>query len=32
MVDYAFRGLGLHRVSLGVIDSNKGADKAYEKL
>jgi RimJ/RimL family protein N-acetyltransferase len=32
VVDYAFRWLGLHRVSLGVFDSNKRAVAAYEKL
>jgi RimJ/RimL family protein N-acetyltransferase len=32
VVDYAFRWLALHRVSLGVFESNKGAIICYEKL
>lgn len=32
VLEYAFRWLGLHRVSLGVFESNKGAIKSYEKL
>lgn len=32
VVDYAFRWLGLHRVSLGVFESNTGAIISYEKL
>lgn len=32
VLDHAFRWLGLHRVSLGVFESNKGAIRSYEKL
>jgi RimJ/RimL family protein N-acetyltransferase len=32
VVDYAFRWLALHRVSLGVCESNKGAIASYQKL
>lgn len=32
MVDYAFRWLALHRISLGVFESNKGAIASYKKL
>ncbi|KAF8650168.1 hypothetical protein AX16_005402 [Volvariella volvacea WC 439] len=32
LVDYAFRNLGVHRVSLGVFDSNQGAVALYRKL
>lgn len=31
MVDYTFRSLALHRVSLGVFESNKRAIASYEK-
>jgi RimJ/RimL family protein N-acetyltransferase len=32
VVDYSFRWLALHRVSLRVFESNKGAIASYEKL
>jgi RimJ/RimL family protein N-acetyltransferase len=32
VVDYAFRWLALHRVSLGVFESNKGAITLYQKV
>lgn len=32
VVDYAFRWLGLHRVSLGVFESSKGAILSYIKM
>lgn len=32
VVGHAFQWLGLHRVSLGVFESNMGAIAAYEKL
>ncbi|KAF9050901.1 acyl-CoA N-acyltransferase, partial [Rhodocollybia butyracea] len=32
VVDYAFRSLGLHRVSLGVFDGNERAKKMYQKV
>jgi RimJ/RimL family protein N-acetyltransferase len=32
VVDYGFRWLALHRVSLGVFESNKGAIATYKKM
>ena len=32
MVDYGFRELGLHRISLGVYDFNPRAIHVYEKM
>ncbi|KAK7681559.1 hypothetical protein QCA50_015291 [Cerrena zonata] len=32
VVDYAFRGLRCHRLSLGVFDSNERAVKLYKKI
>ncbi|KAF9468574.1 acyl-CoA N-acyltransferase [Collybia nuda] len=32
LVDYAFRSLGVHRVSLNVIESNIGAVALYKKI
>lgn len=32
MVDYGFRWLGLHRVSLTVVEGNKRAISSYEKM
>lgn len=32
VVDYAFRALNLHRVSLGVFDTNGRAQNLYKKL
>lgn len=32
LVDYAFKNLGVHRISLGVLDSNPGAIKVYQKV
>lgn len=32
VVDYAFRGLGVHRVSLGVFGGNERAVKVYERV
>ncbi|KIM89289.1 hypothetical protein PILCRDRAFT_219760 [Piloderma croceum F 1598] len=32
VVDRAFRWLGLHRVSLGVFESNKGAFASFKKI
>ncbi|CAL1712751.1 unnamed protein product [Somion occarium] len=32
IVDYAFRGLGLRRVSLGVFGGNERAMKVYERI
>lgn len=32
LVDYAFRDLGVHRVSLGVLENNKGAIEMYKKM
>jgi len=32
VVNYGFRWLGLHRVSLSVFDSNKGAIGSYKKI
>jgi RimJ/RimL family protein N-acetyltransferase len=32
MVDYAFRWLGLHRISLTVFESNPGAMAVYKKM
>lgn len=32
IINYAFEGLGLNKVNLGVIDSNNAAVKLYEKI
>ncbi|KAF8158339.1 acyl-CoA N-acyltransferase [Crassisporium funariophilum] len=32
LVDYAFKNLAVHRVSLGVFDNNPGAVKLYKKV
>lgn len=32
VVDYAFRGLGVHRLSLGVFGGNERAVKVYERM
>jgi len=32
LVDYAFKNLAVHRVSLGVLDSNSAAIKLYKKM
>ncbi|CAL1712835.1 unnamed protein product [Somion occarium] len=32
VVDYAFRGLALHRLSLGVFDNNNRATSLYKKV
>lgn len=32
VVDYAFKGLGCHRLSLGVFDSNERAIKLYKRV
>ncbi|KAG5638173.1 hypothetical protein H0H81_001470 [Sphagnurus paluster] len=32
LVDYAFKDLGVHRVSLGVLENNKGAIEMYKKI
>ncbi|KAF5382608.1 hypothetical protein D9615_002966 [Tricholomella constricta] len=32
LVDYAFRDLGVHRVSLNVLENNKGAIEMYKKI
>ncbi|KAL1709316.1 acyl-CoA N-acyltransferase [Schizophyllum commune] len=32
MVDYTFRALGMHRLSLGVFESNVGAYRIYKRL
>lgn len=32
VVDYAFRWIALHRLSLGVFESNKGAIATYKKM
>ncbi|KAJ3515383.1 hypothetical protein NLJ89_g1792 [Agrocybe chaxingu] len=32
LVDYAFKNLAVHRISLGVLDSNPGAIKLYKKV
>ncbi|PPQ89682.1 hypothetical protein CVT25_013869 [Psilocybe cyanescens] len=32
LVDYSFKNLAIHRVSLGVLDSNLGAIKLYKKI
>lgn len=32
LVDYAFKNLAVHRVSLGVLDSNPGAIQLYKKM
>ena len=32
VVDYAFRNIGAHRVSLGVLEGNDGAIAVYKKL
>lgn len=32
VVDYCFNELCLHRVSLGLVDGNEGAKKAYERV
>ncbi|KAL1692217.1 hypothetical protein GGG16DRAFT_124261 [Schizophyllum commune] len=32
MVDYTFRTLGMHRLSLGVFESNVGAYRIYKRL
>ncbi|KAH9480464.1 Spermidine N(1)-acetyltransferase [Psilocybe cubensis] len=32
LVDYAFKNLAIHRISLGVLDSNLGAIKLYKRI
>ncbi|PPQ68324.1 hypothetical protein CVT24_004804 [Panaeolus cyanescens] len=32
LVDYAFKNLGVHRISLGVFETNPGAVKLYKKI
>jgi len=32
LVDHAFNNLGVHRISLGVLDNNPGAIQAYKKV
>lgn len=32
LVDYAFKNLGMHRVSLSVLESNKGGVALYRKM
>ncbi|KAG5642148.1 hypothetical protein DXG03_003552 [Asterophora parasitica] len=32
LVDYAFKDLGVHRVSLGVLENNQGAFEMYKKV
>ncbi|TFK40592.1 acyl-CoA N-acyltransferase [Crucibulum laeve] len=32
LVNYAFKNLAVHRISLGVFDSNAGAMKLYKKI
>ena len=32
LVDRAFSGLGLHRLSVGVVDFNEGALRFWERL